>query len=80
MAWSKFNDPKVPEKQKLGYLRLTKECNLSMIDLTANGATVLALQDIANRAERLGIDNNTPSSKNPSEFRCSDDGLCPLDL
>src|SRR5437879_5738915 len=39
-AWNKFNDPKVPEKQKLGYLRMTKECNLSMIDLTANGASV----------------------------------------
>jgi succinate dehydrogenase/fumarate reductase flavoprotein subunit len=26
-AWDKFNDPKVPEKQKLGYLRLTTECN-----------------------------------------------------
>ena len=23
-AWNKFNDPNVPEKQKLGYLRLTK--------------------------------------------------------
>jgi hypothetical protein len=22
-AWNKFNDPQVPEKQKLGYLRLT---------------------------------------------------------
>jgi hypothetical protein len=26
-AWNKYNDPAVPEKQKLGYLRLTTECN-----------------------------------------------------
>jgi len=26
-SWDKFNDHKVPEKQKVGYLRLTKECN-----------------------------------------------------
>lgn len=36
-AWDKFNDPKVPEKQKPAYLRLTKERNESMFDLTANG-------------------------------------------
>ena len=61
-AWNKFNDPKVPEKQKLGYLRLTKECNESMFDFTANGVSVLALKNIIERANRLGIDH-TPISE-----------------
>jgi hypothetical protein len=30
-AWAKFNDPRVPEKQKVSYLRLTRECNESII-------------------------------------------------
>ena len=39
------------------------EAHESMIELIANGPTVMAIQDIANRAERLGIDtsdNNKP--------------------
>jgi hypothetical protein len=56
-AWRKFNDPSVPEKQKPAYLRLTKECNESMFSLTANGVSVLALKNIIERANRLGIDH-----------------------
>ena len=57
-AWNKYNDPQVPEKQKLGYLRLTKECNESMIDLTANGPSVMAMVDLTRHANRLGIDTS----------------------
>jgi hypothetical protein len=65
-AWKKFDDPKVPEKQKVSYLRLTRECHSAMIELIANGPTVMAIQDITDRARRLGIDTNTPSCP-PSE-------------
>lgn len=55
-AWNKFNDPKVPEKQKLGYLRLTKDCNEKMFEMTANGPTEMAVLDIMRHADRLGLD------------------------
>ena len=55
-AWNKYNDPQVPEKQKVSYLRLTKECNESTFEFTANGPTEMAVLDIMRRADRLGID------------------------
>ncbi|HET7147514.1 MAG TPA: hypothetical protein VFI73_03360 [Candidatus Nitrosopolaris sp.] len=55
-AWDKFNDPTVPEKQKVAYLRLTKECNEKMFEFTANGPTEMAVLDIMRRADKLGID------------------------
>jgi hypothetical protein len=56
-AWNKFNDPSVPEKQKLGYLTLTKACHESIFDMTTNGVSVLALKNIIERANRLGLDH-----------------------
>ena len=53
-AWNKFNDPKC-RKQKPAYLRLTMEAHESMIQLIANGPTVMAIQDITNRANSLGL-------------------------
>lgn len=57
---NKFNDPSVPEKQKLGYLRLTTECNEKLFEFTANGPTEMAVLDIMRRFERMGLDINTP--------------------
>ncbi|MGB7953940.1 MAG: hypothetical protein WCF23_08155 [Candidatus Nitrosopolaris sp.] len=59
-AWNKFNDPSIPEKQKLGYLRLTKERNEKIYEFTANGPTEMAVMDLMRRIERMGLDINTP--------------------
>jgi hypothetical protein len=57
-AWNKFNDPKVPEKQKVSYLRLTRECNESILNVAVNGPTVMGIVDLRRRIERFGIDTS----------------------
>ncbi len=68
-AWKKFNDPSVPEKQKVSYLRLTKVCNELMFEMTANGPTEMVVLDIMRRADRLGIntvnDNDNDDNNKP---------------
>jgi IS30 family transposase len=54
-AWNKFYDQRVQEKQRLGYLRLAKECSESMYQLTANGPTVMAVEELRKKIERAGI-------------------------
>jgi hypothetical protein len=72
-AWNKFNDVTTPEPQRVSYLRLTRECNESLMQLTIEGPSVMALKRITDRANSLGIgidnlslndisDNNKDSS------------------
>lgn len=59
-CWSIYNDNKKKNTnlfQKVGVLKLVKECNEAIFRLTSEGPTVMAVQDITNRARRLGIDN-----------------------
>ncbi|MDQ6865274.1 MAG: hypothetical protein M3044_15790 [Thermoproteota archaeon] len=37
---------------------MTRECQESMIELILNGPSVMAVQDLTNRAEQLGIDTS----------------------
>lgn len=66
-AWDKFNDKTVPEKQKVSYLRLTKECHSAMIELIANGPTLMAVNQITERANRLGLGIDIGNNNNSNE-------------
>ena len=57
-SWRKFNDPQVLEKQKVSYLRLVKECNVEMMQLTINGPSVMAVEDLKKKIENAGINTN----------------------
>jgi hypothetical protein len=72
-CWSIHNDNKNKNTtnlfQKVAVLKLVKECNEAIFRLTSERPTVMAIQDIANRANRLGIeyDNSRSPSLPPSE-------------
>jgi hypothetical protein len=59
-AWDKYNDPKTSEKGKISLLRLTKDCNESILNLAVNGPTVMGIIDLRRRIERFGIDTSRP--------------------
>ena len=70
-AWNKFNYPNAPEKQKVAYLRLIKECHESMSQLTTNGPSVMAIDDLRKRIEGAGINvdfNLTDINNNGSRY------------
>jgi hypothetical protein len=54
-SWKKFYDPKVPEKQKVSYLRLAKDCHSEILNIVQNGPTVMGIVNMAYKAKRLGI-------------------------
>jgi len=42
------------------YLRLTKDCNESIINLTENGPIIMGIQNMADKVRRLGITEKYP--------------------
>jgi hypothetical protein len=57
-SWDKFHSEQTPEKQKVAYLRLIKDCNESILNLAVNGPTVMGIIDLRRRIERFGIDTS----------------------
>ncbi len=59
-SWDKFNDPQVPEKQKVSYLRLAKDCHSEILSIAQNGPTVMGFINMADKARRLGVTPQYP--------------------
>jgi hypothetical protein len=71
-CWSIHNDNKNKNTtnhfQKVAVLKLVKECNEAIFRLTSERHTVMAIQDITDRATRLGIDTGNNSNESESEL------------
>lgn len=65
----KFHSEQTPQKQKVEYLRLIKEINESMSQLTSSGPWVLEMQDLTKKTEMLRINMDVGSGFSSDDKR-----------
>ena len=56
----------VPPLVRLSALRLVKDCNDALFELTANGPSVLPVKKIKEKADALGLVNRSNGSNSES--------------